>query len=424
MSRQGSVWRHLLPVMVAVAVLGTGVPALAAERVALVIGNTAYTDSPLRNPINDARAMNRALTHLGFDVVLLTDGDQRSMQRSIGQFSRKLRGAKVALVYYSGHGIQAGGVNYMVPIGAQIESEGDMPLELVSVDAVMTQLIQAGTDVNILILDACRNNPFERGLHRGVSGGGGGLASIAAPKGTVIAYATAPGTTASDGDGENSPYTTALLRAMDTPGKKVEEVFKDTRVQLAKTTHDGQISWESSSLVGDFYFSAPDAAPLHAAAVHTSPTPNAPTPNAPTPNAQTPNAPARPTGQPNAPAQGKPRPAASAPEPTASVEPEATPEATPTVSAKPAQGARGKLVFDIVNNLDWRIIQLYLAPSSSEDWEENVLESPLESGETLEMTVDDDSSECRYDLRAVFKGHKDFEKRKINICKTTTYSIE
>ena len=364
MSREGSVWRHLLPVMVAVAVLGAGVPALAAERVALVIGNTAYPDNPLRNPINDARAMNRALTHLGFDVVLLTDGDQRAMQRSIGQFSRKLRGAKVALVYYSGHGIQAGGVNYMVPIGAQIESEGDMPLELVSVDAVMTQLIQAGTDVNILILDACRNNPFERGLHRGVSGGGGGLASIAAPKGTVIAYATAPGTTASDGDGENSPYTTALLRAMDTPGKKVEEVFKDTRIQLAKTTHDGQISWESSSLVGDFYLSSPDAAPIHAAAVHTTPTPSAP---------------AQPAPQPNAPAQGKPRPAASAPAPTASAEPDAAPEPTPTptVSAKPTQGARGKLVFDIDAAAPAHPAVIEIGPDKSDASEEGSAESVL-----------------------------------------------
>ena len=153
-------WLRLLPLLVGL--LGAALPAGAAERVALVIGNAAYPGNPLRNPVNDAKAMGQALGRLGFEVVQLTDGDQKTMQRTIGQFSRKLRGAKVALVYYSGHGIQAGGINYMIPVDAQLESEGDMPLELVSVDAVMAQLVQAGTDVNILILDACRTNPFER----------------------------------------------------------------------------------------------------------------------------------------------------------------------------------------------------------------------------------------------------------------------
>ncbi len=398
---------RLTPGLVAVFLLLAALPATAAERVALVIGNTSYTDSPLRNPINDARAMNLALTHLGFDVVLLTDGDQRAMQRAIGQFSRKLRGAKVALVYYSGHGVQASGVNYMVPIGAQVESEGDMPLELVNVDSIMAQLVQAGTDVNILILDACRNNPFERGMHRSVgSGGGGGLASVSAPKGTVIAYATAPGTTAEDGTGANSPYTTALLRAMATPGKKVEEVFKDTRIELAHATNDRQISWESSSLVGDFYFSAPGGAPpAHGATVHTPPAHGQEAGHQVKPSAPS---------QPLAPALAP----ASAP-PTTTV--------PSKIRAEPAANTsreRGKIVFDIVNGLDRRVTQLFLAASSGTDWEENVLESPLEGGETLEMTVDDGTSECLYDLKAVFKGRKDFEEREINICKVQSFTIE
>ena len=389
----GAMIRFTLRLLPVVMLLLAG-PSLAAERVALVIGNTAYHDSPLRNPINDARAMNLALTHLGFDVVLLTDGDQRAMQRAIGQFGRKLRGAKEALIYYSGHGIQAGGINYMVPIGAELESEADMPLELVSVDAVMTQLVQAGTNVNILILDACRNNPFERGMHRAVGGGGGGLAGIAAPKGTVIAYATAPGTTAADGTGDNSPYTTALLRALSKPGKKVEEVFKDTRIELAHVTENKQISWESSSLVGDFYFSAPGGAPpAHPAALH---------------NASAPS--------PQAPAHSGPQhqPTKVAPEP----------EGPSSPAQSLAHDARGKVVFDIVNGLAQPITRLYLVPSSSENWEDSLLDAPLDAGETLEMTVDDNVSECHYDLRAVFKGRKDLEHRNVNICKLTSFVVE
>ena len=400
MSPEGSShWSlRLMPVLIAGLLLLAALPALAAERVALVIGNAAYPANLLRNPVNDARAMGQALGRLGFEVVLLTDGDQKTMQRTIGQFSRKLRGAKVALVYYSGHGIQAGGINYMIPVDAQLESEGDMPLELVSVDAVMAQLVQAGTDVNILILDACRTNPFERRF-RALAGAG--LATINAPKGTVIAYATAPGTTADDGDGVNSPYTTALLRSLATPGKKAEDVFKDTRVQLARTTNNRQISWESSSLIGDFYFSGTGAPP-------------AATPPAP---AATP----APAAVPAPLATPRPAPVAAAVEPPD--EPQPAPATAPATTPRPSSG-RGKLAFDIVNGFERRIIQLYLAPSKTSDWEENVLESALDAGETLEMTVDDDSSECLYDLRAVFKGRKDFERRGINICKIKSYTIE
>ncbi|CAK0742819.1 hypothetical protein CCP2SC5_110027 [Azospirillaceae bacterium] len=235
--------------------------AVAAERVALVIGNAAYRGQPLRNPVRDAQAMGQMLGRFGFEVVMLTDGDQRAMQRAIGQFSRKLNGAKVGLVYYSGHGIQAQGVNYLAPIDAEIETEGDMPLQLVSVDVITAQLMQAGTEVNIIVLDACRTNPFERRM-RGVGNAGRGLAALNAPKGTVIAYATAPNTTADDGDGANSPYTMALLQALGSPQRRVEDVFKETRAILAKSSKNQQISWESSSLVGDFYFVPPSGGDL------------------------------------------------------------------------------------------------------------------------------------------------------------------
>jgi len=206
----------------------------------------------------------------------------------------------------------------------------------------------------------------------------------------VIAYATAPGTTADDGDGANSPYTTALLRALATPGKKAEEVFKDTRVQLARTTNNRQISWESSSLIGDFYF---------------------------TPAAGATAAPALPP------------PAVAPAPPAASVEPQSQPrpqhQAAPAEEpASPPAKGRGKVVFDIVNGLERRIVQLYLSAASAGDWEENVLQAPLDAGDTLEMTVDDETSECLYDLRAVFKGRKDVERRGINICKLKSYTIE
>ncbi|MEY2633433.1 MAG: hypothetical protein RIR00_2087, partial [Pseudomonadota bacterium] len=218
------------------------------KRVALVIGNAAYPGSPLKNPVNDAKDMATALRKLGFDVIERTNVGQKDMNRAITLFGSKLGGDSIALFYYAGHGMQVKGRNFLIPIDAQIDSEASVRSETVDVDALLEQLSQGS--LNLVILDACRNNPFERRF-RSV---GGGLAQMEAPKGTLIAYATAPGKVASDGDGRNGLYTQELLKIIQTPGLEVEKAFKRVRASVAKATGDAQIPWEASSLTGDFFF--------------------------------------------------------------------------------------------------------------------------------------------------------------------------
>lgn len=247
-------------------------PAQAEQRVALVIGNAAYKNgAPLKNPVNDAKSMTSKLRSLGFEVVSRENASQKDIQRAIAEFGRKLSPNTVGLFYYSGHGLQARGKNFMVPVDAAIDAESDIALEAVDVDRVLDQMTQAGNGLNILILDACRNNPFERSFR---SQGGGGLAQMDAPKGTLIAYATAPGKVASDGTGQNGLYTGELLKAMGAPGLAVEEVFKQVRANVARATNDQQIPWESSAMTGRFAFSgAPGSAfaQPQAPAVYTPP---------------------------------------------------------------------------------------------------------------------------------------------------------
>jgi len=231
------------------------------KRVALVIGNGKYSSSPLSNPPNDARDMAAALRRIGFDVIEKTDVTQKEMNRAITQFGSKLTSDTVALFFYAGHGMQVKGRNYLIPVDAQIENEASVRSETVDVDAVLDQL--SASSLNIVILDACRNNPFERRF-RSV---GGGLAPMDAPKGTLIAYATAPGRVASDGDGRNGLYTQELLKVIRTPGLEVEKAFKRVRASVARATGDNQIPWEASSLTGEFCFgtcsgnSSPAASP-------------------------------------------------------------------------------------------------------------------------------------------------------------------
>jgi uncharacterized caspase-like protein len=223
----------------------------AEPRVALVIGNAAYPTAALRNPVNDAKAIAERLRKLGFDVTLKTDVKQREMTRAVSQFGQSLKPGAVALFYYAGHGMQVKGRNFLIPVDAEIESEASVRSEAVDLDLLLEQLGPAR--LSMVILDACRNNPFE---NRFRSGGGGGLAQIDAPKGTLLAYATAPGKVASDGLGSHGLYTSELLRAIEAPGAKVEEVFKAVRVNVIKATGGEQVPWESSSLTGDFYFRA------------------------------------------------------------------------------------------------------------------------------------------------------------------------
>jgi hypothetical protein len=244
------------------------------KKVALVIGNARYASSPLKNPVNDARDMAFALRRLGFKVIERTDITQKEMNRAITQFGSKLGSESVAVFFYAGHGIQVKGKNYLVPIDAQIESEASVRSETVDVDTVLDQL--SATPMNLVILDACRNNPFERRF-RNV---GGGLAQMEAPKGTLIAYSTAPGKVASDGEGRNGLYTQELLKVIQTPGLEVEKVFKQVRANVARITNDNQIPWESSSLTGDFYFRnrLPAAATVAATASASSASGTAPDP--------------------------------------------------------------------------------------------------------------------------------------------------
>lgn len=232
------------------------VVAAAAAKVALVIGNSEYPSGPLPNPANDAKLMADTLEALGFDVILRRNADQITMKRAIQDFGARLEKAGpagVGLFFYAGHGAQLNGRNYLIPTTARIEREGDVEIEAVSADWVIEQMRFARNGLNFVVLDACRNNPFTRSM-RSVDRG---LATMDAPAGILIAYSTAPGSVAADGDGRNSPYTEALSKAMRESQEPVEQVFKHVRVSVMHATSGKQVPWESSSLTGDFFFTPP-----------------------------------------------------------------------------------------------------------------------------------------------------------------------
>lgn len=229
----------------------------AENRLALVIGNNAYEGlERLKNPANDARLLARALRDAGFDVVERTDADEKTMKQAIQELGRRIEQAgrdTVSLFYYAGHGVQVNGINYLVPIKARLQRQGDVEIEAVDAELVLRQMEEAGSRVNIVILDACRNNPLPRGLRSLTRG----LASVQAPQGSLIAYSTAPGSVSVDGEGDNSPYTQALAKALGQPGLAAEEVFRQVRVRVLDATRGQQVPWESSSLTSAFYFRAP-----------------------------------------------------------------------------------------------------------------------------------------------------------------------
>src|SRR5262249_42773227 len=234
-------------------------------RVALVIGNAAYDMAPLRNPVNDVRAMAATLRTLGFQVTALENAALMDMKRAIDDFGDSLRsGGGVGLFYFSGHGIQINGRNFIIPVGVRVKGERDVEYESVDVGRVLGKMEDAGNRMNLVILDACRDNPFARSFRSAASG----LATMDAASGTFIAFATAPGHTADDGTGTNGLYTEQLIRYMRTPGLKVEDVFKQVRIDVEKSSGGKQVPWESSSLKGDFYFSP---SPVVEAALPTPP---------------------------------------------------------------------------------------------------------------------------------------------------------
>lgn len=222
------------------------------KRVALVIGNKNYKVRPLQNTLNDANDMSRSLRTSGFEVIDLRDATLPQMRTAVRQFGDKLLTHDVGLVYYSGHGVEVKGRNYFIPVNADIQREDEIADQGLDVSLILEKMSTAGKGVNILIVDACRDDPFGRSF-RSTSRG---LAQMDAPRGTIIAYATSPGKVAADGDARerNSPYTKHLIKAMQSPNKPIEQVFKEVRRAVQNETKNQQIPWENTSLSGDFFF--------------------------------------------------------------------------------------------------------------------------------------------------------------------------
>jgi Caspase domain len=222
------------------------------KRTALVIGNSEYEVGSLRNPANDAQDMAGTLVKLGFDVTLKLNADQAQMEHAISEFGRQLYQGGVGLFYYAGHGVQVDGENYLIPVKAKLESESDVRYKAVNIGQVLGKMGEARNGFNIVILDACRDNPFAksfRSASRGLA-----VVNSAAVKGTLVAYATSPGNVASDGEARNGLYTKHLLQNIAAPGLPVEQVFKRVLQGVEQDTNGKQSPWTSSSFSGDFSF--------------------------------------------------------------------------------------------------------------------------------------------------------------------------
>jgi len=222
--------------------------AASVQRTALVIGNSAYESGNLTNPVNDAGDIASALKRLGFEVMLKKNIRHRDMQEAVEDFGNSLKRGGIGLFYYAGHGIQINGINYLIPIDAKIKKESDVKFEALDANRILDEMGNANNGLNIIILDACRDNPFARSFRSSNRG----LAIISsAPEGSFISYATGPGQVAMDGEKRNSPYTAALLKYMNIPGMPIEQVFKNVRISLEGLK---QTPWELSSLKGEFFF--------------------------------------------------------------------------------------------------------------------------------------------------------------------------
>ena len=246
--------------------------AFAAARVALVVGNGDYGSDvgKLKNPPNDAKLMAQTLKDLGFDVSLVTDADQKAMKKAIREFGEKLRGTGsdgIGLFFYAGHGVQVDGENYLLPIGAEIQAEGDVELEAVSAASVLSQMQFAGNAVNLVFLDACRNNPLTRSFRSQTRG----LARVDAPRGSFVGYSTAPGDVSVDGEADNSPYALALVEELTQPGISIEEAHRAVRGKVLAATHQRQTPWDSSSLTGPVVLKVEEVAMVAPAAPPAAP---------------------------------------------------------------------------------------------------------------------------------------------------------
>lgn len=231
----------------------TPVPTEAAandKRVALVIGNSSYQKGPLKNPVNDAADMAAKLRALGFDVIERTDIKTSQIGRTLREFRSRLSPGSVALFFYAGHGLQIKGENYLPAVDADIEGEEDAPNQSIAVRQVMDIMEDAKTRMNLAFLDACRNNPYARSFRSGADG----LARVSAPSGTLISFATRPGSVAADGAGRNGLYTTHLLKAIETPNQPVELMLKQVTSGVKVASRGMQEPWMEGSIEGDFQF--------------------------------------------------------------------------------------------------------------------------------------------------------------------------
>ena len=250
---------RLFAIAVGLSLLGLQIahvtPARAEPRIALVIGNSNYGPEigKLTNPVNDANLIAQSLQQTGFQVTRLTDVNYKAMKRAIADFGDKLAAAgqnATGLFFYAGHGVQSQGANYLIPIDADISRENDIDIEAISADEVMKQFEFANSRVSIMVLDACRNSLMQRSVRSATRG----LAPMNSAQGTFVAYSTAPGQTAVDGNGANSPYTKALASEIVQPGVGIEDAFREVRTQVMAATNDKQVPWDSSSLTAPFYF--------------------------------------------------------------------------------------------------------------------------------------------------------------------------
>ncbi len=230
---------------------------VAEPRHALVIGNAGYAQAPLLNATNDASAVAQALKKAGFVVDLRLNASQKQMQDAVSAFGDSLKAGGAGLFYFAGHGVQIKGRNFLLPVGSDIRREDEVPYKSIDVQQVLDKMETAKNRINLVVLDACRDNPFAGVARASRGGGAGGLSQLDAPIGSLIAFATAPGSVASDGKNANGLYTQHLLANIERPGTPIEEVFKRVRLGVRLDSDGQQVPWESTSLEGDFYFFPP-----------------------------------------------------------------------------------------------------------------------------------------------------------------------
>lgn len=223
------------------------------KKIALVIGNAEYQHAGvLRNPLNDAQDMAQKLRELDFEVILLTDSSLRGMNEGLERFYNELRQGATALFYFAGHGIQYNGENYLIPVDAELTRASEIEFETLALGRILATMDEARSDVNIVILDACRDNPFARNFRSVISRG---LAPVQInPTGLFIAFATGPGNVAEDGVGRNGTFTAAVLNNLSNENQNLETIFSQVRLEVSQETNNRQVPWTSSSVIGNFYF--------------------------------------------------------------------------------------------------------------------------------------------------------------------------